>query len=137
MVHSKLYQQAKALGVCARLRGNESPRELMHLFFTPQGIEFCTKNNFPKIETVRTFKGELAETFGIYIDAGHIKLVNPARVALIGDTEACLHYDDPSKAHQVVTMHGGRAQITATGYAVVFITGENIDHTTTDHGKVL
>lgn len=119
------------------LRGNESPRELMRLFFTPQGVEFCTKHNFPDMATAREFRGEVAEAFGVYIDAGQIELRNPRQVALIGNTHARLHYDDPHKGHQVIAMHGAKASIAAEGYAVVFIAGENIEHTTKDHAKVL
>lgn len=137
MEHYNLYQQARALGVCSMLTGTESTRELMQLLFTPPGVEFCTKHNFPDMETAREFRGEVAQAHGIYIDAGSIELRNPRQVALIGNTRARLHYDDPSKAHQVITMHGASASIAAQGYAVVFITGENIEYTTTDNAKVL
>ncbi|MEG2099780.1 MAG: hypothetical protein RRY42_07730, partial [Mucinivorans sp.] len=92
MTAQEILKQAKPLGVCGRLTGRESARELMHLAFTPQGIEFCTKHCFPTIETFREFKGKEAEENGIFIDT-NTEQHNIKRVMLVGDTNATLIYD--------------------------------------------
>lgn len=118
-----IYREAKRFGViCSRFQGTENPEQLMRLFLTPQGVEFCQKHNFPDIDTLRTFRGLEAARHGIYIDAGRIVLHNVKQVALIGDTVAELKYDDPTKRHEVILMHGAKARIVATGWAVVSVT---------------
>lgn len=135
-----IYKAAKRHGyVCPRFRGTENPEQLMRLFLTPQGIEFCQKYNFPDIDTLRTFRGLEAARHGIYIDAGHIELHNVKQVALIGDTTAELVYDDPQKRHEVILMHGAKAHIVATGWAVVAVThgGCKVTTETRDRAKIL
>lgn len=134
------HSKAKALSACDMFSGNESKEQTIRLFLTPQGIEFCQKHNFPTLEDIRYFRGKVAERNGVYIDAGPLKLHNAERIALIGNTEAELSYDDNTKRHIVVMMHGAKARITAKGYAVVFIynaSGCPVEVSTEDFAKVL
>lgn len=121
MTSQQILKRAKEYGVCSMLTGRETTEELMRLVFTPQGVEFCTKFNFPDIDTFRHYKGRQAEHSGIYVDAD-VELHNVERVLLAGDTTATLTYDDPTKSHHVVVMHGAKAKVKASGYAVVFVT---------------
>lgn len=135
-----IYKAAKQHGyVCPRFQGTENPEQLMRLFLTPQGVEFCQKHNFPDIDTLRTFRGLDAARHGIYIDAGHIVLRNVKQVALIGNTVAELQYDDPAKRHEVILMHGAKAHIVATGWAVVSVVKGNCEVITEikDRAKIL
>lgn len=135
----RLYTRAKERGCCERFTGKENMEQLVGLFLTPQGVEFCQKHNFPDIAALRAFRGAETIRQGVYIDAGHIVLSNMAKAALIGDTEAELRYDDPHKRHEVILMHGAKAHIKASGYAVVFVTGGGADITAelTDKAKIL
>lgn len=122
---NNLYQQALALGVCSRFTGKESTDELMKLFLTPQGIEFCLENNFPDLATWRTLS-DVARKYGIYIDAGDIELTNEPMVVLIGKTNAKLYYNDQAKiGHEVIMTYNSRAHITASNSAVVFVTKQS------------
>ena len=134
----EILSQAKELGVCDKLLGTENAEELFRLFLTVQGIEFCTKNNFPDLETVRSFKGELAESYGIFIDTD-VVLSNRSKVVLLGDAHADLTYDDPSKGHNVILMHGASAKITASGYSVVFVNnaGGTVETEATENALIL
>lgn len=116
----QIYNQAKKFGACSMLTGEESPDQLMKLIFTPQGIEFCTKFNFPDIDTFQKYKGFEAERNGIYINTD-VELHNVECLLLVGNTSAVLTYDDPIKSHHVILMHGAKATIKASGYAVVFV----------------
>ena len=40
-------------GACDKSYGVSDWKTLVWLFFTPQGIEFCEKNNFPPKRSVR------------------------------------------------------------------------------------
>jgi hypothetical protein len=62
------------------------------------------------------------------LGGGKLQLKNPANVALFGkDTVAELEYDDTGVRHVVVLMHGAKAKIRASGYAVVFVTNINCE----------
>lgn len=115
-----IFRQAGALGVCSKFKGTESFQELAELFFSPQGIEFCTTYNFPDIDDMRTLAGEEAERLGLFVDSNTIQRNRP-RVALFGRCCGELVYDDPSAGYEVVVMHGAKASITATNYTVVVV----------------
>ncbi|WP_293666362.1 hypothetical protein [uncultured Parabacteroides sp.] len=114
----EFFEIANRLGACRLLHGTESKEELMRLLLTPQGTEFCTKNNFPSMEQLREFKGKKAESMGIYIDTD-VELTNPVKVFLAG-SKAVLHFDTIAR-YNVILMHGATAEIHASNYAVVFV----------------
>lgn len=134
-----LFKEAQKLGVCPMLQGSENAQQLMELFLSPQGTEFCLKNNFPDRKTFRSFRGLEAARNGIFIDAGPIHLQDRERIALIGQTDAELCYEDPTKRHVVILMHGAKARITAKGYAVVFVynQGGQVETDAQDYAKIL
>ena len=135
----QIYNQAKTLGVCNLMEGGENTDDLIELFFTPQGIEFCSEYNFPSMQALTPFRGMQAARGGFYIDTP-VKLKNPKRVALFGkDTVAELEYDDVSQRHEVVVMHGAKAIIKASGYAVVFVTNVSgeVETDIRDSAKIL
>ena len=133
-----IYRNASKLGVCPMFKGSESVDELIHLFTTPQGIEFCGKFNFPDISTLRSFRGVQASRLGLFIDT-IISRQNLSKVILVGNTVATLTYTDSSKGHQVILMHGAKAIIKASGYAVVFVTnnGGTVEAHISDNAKIL
>lgn len=49
----EFFEIANRLGACRLLHGTENKEELMRLLLTPQGTEFCTKNNFPSMVQLR------------------------------------------------------------------------------------
>jgi hypothetical protein len=135
----RVYKEAKGANICSMLKGNEDLEGLIRLFFTTQGIEFCTKHNLPTVETLRLFRGMQAARGGFYIDAT-IKLKNAVNVALFGElTIAELEYDDVGVRHQVVVMHGAKAKITVSGYTVVFVAdgGGTIETELKDNAKII
>ena len=135
----RIYTSAKRVGVCSLLKGTESTEELIELLFTPQGVEFCSKHNFPSMSELAAFRGEQASRGGVYINTP-VQAKNCRRAALFGrDTIAELEYDDPTKRHEVLIMHGASVKIKASGYAVVFVTnaGGTVETDIRDSAKVL
>lgn len=114
----EFFEIANQLGACRLLHGNENKEDLMRLLLTPQGTEFCTKNNFPSMEQLQEFRGEKAESMGIYIDTD-VELTNPVKVFLAG-SKSVLHFDTIGR-YNVILMHGAKAEIHASNYAVVFV----------------
>lgn len=134
-----LFNMAEKYRICSMFKGTETVEEVLALFMTPQGIEFCTKHSFPAIEMCRKFKGETAERFGIFVESdAHVE--NLPIVVLVGNCHAELEYNDPNKRHQVVLMHGASARIKASNWAVVFVNNASegsVEIEATDNAKVL
>lgn len=115
----EILQKALQLGACNKSNGVTDWKTLVWLFFTPQGIEFCQKNNFPTLEMFRDIKEEV-EGFNVFVDAGVQKRSNDSCVALIGPkTKGELVFDDNTKVHKVIVMHGAKLDIVLRNYAVV------------------
>lgn len=135
----QIYAQAKLLGCCEKFKGTEDLQGIIRLFTSPQGIEFCMKNHFPNISTLRLFKAYNVEKYGIYIDAGNTTLVNPRRAIVIGRTTLNLTCDTLER-HELVLLRGARAVINASKWAVVFVRSEHgcsCIKNTTDNALIL
>lgn len=136
----KIYTQARLLNACNLFTGKERTLDdIVALFSSPQGLEFCIKNNFPNIATFRRFKPYKVERFGIYIDAGTITLNNPKRVILIGRTSATIHCDTLEK-HDIFLLQGAKAVVNASKWSVVFTkagTGCSLIRNTSENAIIL
>lgn len=133
------YEMAQKLGSCKMFKGNEDLEELIKLIFSPKGIEFMSKYNFPGIETFRKFKPYYPERYGVYIDCGKIALSEVRKVFLVGNTIAELKYKETA-GNRLYLMCNSRATIMASGYSVVRVEKDNtseVSYITQDHAKVL
>lgn len=117
---NEIMQSASLLGACAKSNGVSDWRSLTWLFFTPQGREFCEDNNFPSLEMFQGMRDNISE-FNILVDAGNVSRQNDVNVGLIGNTSAQLVYNDNTVVHKVVLMHGAKARIKASDYAVILL----------------
>lgn len=115
---------ADKLAACNMFKGYESLAEIVKLFTSPQGIEFCLAAKFPTLATFRLFKRFGVERFGIYIDAGEITLDNPDRAVLIGHTTAHITYSENTPLHRLTLLRGASAVVNASGWSVVGVTSE-------------
>ena len=136
----QIYTQAKLLGACPLFKGTEQTvEEIVRLFLTPQGIEFCMKNHFPNLATFRLFRAHDVEKYGIYIDAGAITLKNPSRAILIGRTTATI-FCDTTERHEVILLHGAKAIVSAAKWAVARVQAEqgcSVIKTTSDNAIII
>lgn len=117
----QIYEQARAIGACDKFKGNERTLEdILALFTSRQGLEFCMNNKFPNINTMRKFKthDERLKEHGIYIDAGAITLQNPRLAILIGRTSATVTFDE-LKRHEVYVLQGAKCTVGAWKWSVV------------------
>ena len=129
---------AQKLADCTMFKGTEDLEQLIRLMFTPQGIEFLTRYNFPDLATFRKFKKYHPERYGVYIDCGEISLSEAHRVFLVGNSSATLNYRETA-GNRVYLMHGARASIVASGYAVIKIEHDaksNVSYITKDKAIV-
>lgn len=116
----ELMKSADGLGACTQSGKVSDYRSLAWLFFSPQGREFCEQHNFPSLEQFREIKDSVAG-LNVFVDSGVIERKNETNIGLIGDTEATLRYTDNEEVHKVILMHGARAKIKASHYAVVLV----------------
>lgn len=121
----QLYKDSRPFKPCSLFKGTETFREMMNLFLTPQGIEFCIANDFPSRGRLRAIKEAGVSEMGIWIDEG-VKRAENARIAvLIGNTEGDLYYDTLDYPCRVVLMKGAKCTVHASGYAVVSVTAQD------------
>lgn len=133
------YSMAFKLEECEMFKGNETLEELIDLMFTPKGIEFMTRYNFPDLATFRKFKKYHPEQFGVYIDFGKISLAEVRRAFLVGNTIATANYRE-TVGNRLYLMHGATATIVASGYSIVKVEKDDsskVDCSTNDRAKVL
>lgn len=119
----QVYLQAKLTGACNRFKGTEKTLEdIVNLLCSPQGMEFCIEHHFPNMATFRLFKPFNPEQYGVYIDSGALTLRNPKKVVLVGRTNATIICDTLER-HEVCLLHGAKANINASGWSVVSVSG--------------
>lgn len=125
---------------CTMFKGTEDVQGVLRLFSTTQGIEFCMGYHFPNLATMRLFKPYIVpERHGIYLDAGAVTINDPSRVILIGRTTATVNCSKLDR-HEVILMHGAKAVINASEWAVVFVKAEQgctVIRSTTDNAMIL
>lgn len=137
--NSALFNMAEQYRACCMFKGTEDIEQVVRLFTSPQGVEFCQRYNFPDIQTLRKFKQYDVDRFGVFIDAGGIALNNVRRVVLVGDTHATITCGNTWR-YEIIMMHGAKAEVNASGWAVVSITnktGCEVKVTATERAKIL
>lgn len=115
-----IMKTASLFGACSKSSGVSDWKSLVWLFFTPQGREFCEQNNFPSLEMFQGMKEHVAE-YGVFVDSGEVVRSNDVNIGLVGATSATLTYNDNSVVHKVIVMHGAKARIKASHYAVILL----------------
>lgn len=108
--------EAIKLGACRQSGKATDWRSLVWLFFSPQGREFCRDNNYPTLDMFRSM-APYVEPYGVYVETP-VEQHNED-VALIGESESVLRYDGVDRAYKVILMHGAKAVIHVSHYAVV------------------
>lgn len=136
----KIKQEGGRYRECGLLSMVASVGELCRTLYRPEGLEFCSRNAFPSLELLEELEEHHSSEIkseGAHINRGNIGLIlNPRRLALVGDTEATIHIDSQTAVHKIVLMHGAKAHIHAKGYTVVSVTqvGEGNRLTTATDG---
>lgn len=114
-------KSASLYGACSGSEKVSDWRSLAWLFFSPQGREFCEEKNFPSLSMFQRMKPYNVEQFGVFVDLGRVSRSNDKDIALIGDTCGELKFDENKVVHKVMLMHGAKAHIKASNYAVLLI----------------
>lgn len=117
---NEIMTSANVLGACQESWKVSNWKSLVWMFFTPQGREFCEKNNFPSLNQFRGMSDEITN-YGVYVDSGNISRSNDKDIALIGTTSAELTYSGVEYVHKIILMHGAKARIKASNYAVILL----------------
>ena len=110
-------------GACAKAEQVTNWETLVQMLFTPQGREFCEEKRFPSIDVCRDIRAAISTIDGqpVRIDAGEISELNPKDLAIVGDTVANLTYSGTDTVHKLIVMHGAKARVRASNYAVVLV----------------
>lgn len=114
---------AQAYRDCRMFKGDENVEQMAKLLTSVRGSEFCLRYNFPNIATLRRFKPEHPEKYGVYIDGGSVYLKNPTQSPILfaGRVAATIEISDNSKRYEIILMAGAKAVINARNWAVVSV----------------
>lgn len=141
MTPKDIMKSAIALGACDKSGKATDWGSLAWLMFTPQGREFCEEKKFPSLEMWRNMKDSIVGKQPVRIDAGEITMNNPKNLAIIGNTTANLTYSGVDVVHKLIVMHGAKARVRATEYAVVLVVkigdGCEVEYNNDETAKIL
>lgn len=117
----EVMKSAALLGACSGSGKVSDWKSLAWLFFSPQGREFCEEKNFPELPMFREMKRHGISELGVFVDEGNVCRSNDKDIALVGDTCGELKFDENNVVHKIILMHGAKARIKASNYAVLLI----------------
>lgn len=117
----EIMKSAALLGACSGSGKVSDWKSLVWLFFSPQGREFCEEKNFPELPMFREMKRHGISELGVFVDEGNVCRSNYKDIALVGDTCGELKFDENNVVHKIILMHGAKARIKASNYAVLLI----------------
>lgn len=117
----EIMKSAALLGACSGSGKVSDWKSLAWLFFSPQGREFCEEKNFPELPMFREMKRHGISELGVFVDEGNVCRSNDKDIALVGDTCGELKFDENNVVHKIILMHGAKARIKASNYAVLLI----------------
>ena len=110
-------------GACLKARemaeGVRGWKDLSSLLFRSQSREYCVVHKFPTLDMFRSVPPEVRD-YGIYVDAGGVRSCK-RNTALIGNTVGTVVADGTDHIFKVVVMHGAKATVHASNYAVVHV----------------
>jgi len=97
----------------------KSAEELLEMYVSPKGIEFCLANNFPSNEDLVRLGGDTLNARGIYIDQS-VKLADRPFLVLLGKSHATIRNSGYS-VNQLFVKHGSSAWLTAADQSFTLI----------------
>ncbi len=122
MIIDDVKKSAVILGECGMLGAIKDYKELCRLLFSPQGREFCERHNFPALKQFQAIQHECdVSKYGVFIDSNSVCRSNDKDIALIGNTQGELRFDDNKVVHKIILMHGAKAIIRASNYVVLLV----------------
>lgn len=124
----QLKQDGIAKGLCSQYQGLldrcDTVEKKVRLFI--RGIDFCIKNDYPTLEFIRKFKGQI-EPYGVYVDDEITGLRNIPDVVLNGECKVMLEYDEYSVSRLYIR-HNSQAVINVSDHAIVTIDAFDSSH---------
>lgn len=118
----RVLQGAKAKGACKLTEGVTDIDSLSRLFLTPQGREFCISNEYPNRKDWALLRTYHLQKYGIYCEMGHVSVADGETYAAIGKTTLDARFGaNNGVTHHIILMHGAKATLHLSNYAVVKI----------------
>ena len=121
----ELLAGAKAQGACRKAGNIQNLDQLVELYLSPQGLEFCINNNYPSPEQWQAIKEGWGETElakrKVYINDPHlVNDANPGSIILVGEkTEAYITASGADRIQTIIALHGAKAHVTGREYSVL------------------
>jgi len=118
-----ILDNAKQINVCQEYAEliplAKSAEELLEMYVSPKGIEFCLANNFPSNEDLVRLAGDTLNALGVYVDQS-VKLSERPFLVLLGKSHATVKNNGYS-VNQLFVKHQSSAWISATDQSFTLI----------------
>ena len=118
----EVIEEAIKLGICnewaEKMKTFKNFKPFVKMYF--DGADWSGKNDFPRRELLSKIKAKI-EPYYMFFDNNSIDVKNIEEVAVLGQSEAVMSYDDYNVG-QVIVRHNSTAKITTKGNAKVFVT---------------
>lgn len=113
-------EMARALGACDLVEKIQGWRTLVGTMMSPQGIEFLAAHQEAALEELVRHQEILAH-YGVYVNAGDVRLNRRQNVIIIGQTKAKVNVRGCEKVRTFAALAGAELHVEASDYAVVRI----------------
>lgn len=121
-ITDRIEKKARALGACPRLENGMTLSELADLLFTPQGREFCSAKDFPKVTDLEGIDPELLRSHGILTQGKEIVLYGSRPdICLIGVDGCTVRLAGLEALYHIIVLDGSDVTVEASGYAVASV----------------
>lgn len=119
---NEITAKARRLGACGRLREGMDLTGLASLLHTPQGREWATVHDFPKVSDLLDFDRADLVLHRIFPDfAGEADNKGSDWVFTGPDTEATVKASGTDALHHITALDGASVRVEASGHAVVSV----------------
>ena len=124
----KIKQEAIAHGLCEQWQNEWGDPDLKQMCkFFHRGQDFCIKEDFPSVETIREYQGQV-EQYGIYTGGG-ISESQPYVVAL-GDADIQVEVRDVT---DLTVRHNATVHLFLYGMCMCYVSAHNDCHVIVEH----
>jgi len=97
----------------------ETADDLLKMYVSPKGIEFCLANNFPGNEDLTKLAGDSLNVYGVYVDQS-VKLSDRSFLVLLGNSHGTVAYGSYS-TNQLFVKHRSSAWVTVKDHSFTLI----------------
>lgn len=123
-IYDSIRESATGMGACEKGKKAQG-EEIAKIAFTPQGMEFCCRHDFPKESDIKDIPGEEQERQGFFCrktDGGRVRIeTDRTDICILGDCDAEVVCSREDKLYHILVLDRARVKVIMQGYSVASI----------------